>query len=325
MTIERAAALIVSGRRFLATCHVRPDADTLGSALGFAAALRSLGKDVTVFSHDGVPAYLRFLPGADGVVSRIPEGPFDATFVMDTAASALLPAGFPDRARHGVVVTVDHHYRFESFADVDVRDTSAAATAEVVAALLRACGVNELPSDAATPLYAALVADTGGFRYSATTAATLRLAAELVERGAKPDRVAYALFDDWSIERVGFLSDVLATLALRCEGRVALLFVARETVARHGDDDEMIEGLVNYARRIRGVEVAALLSEMRQEAGPATRVRVSLRASGAVDVSAIAAALGGGGHRAAAGATIIGTLEAAGRRVVEESQRALAR
>ena len=322
MTRARAVSLVEEGRRFLLTCHLRPDGDALGSMLGLAAVLRALGKEVVMFNVDPVPEYLRFLPRAVEVLRAAPLGePFDATFVTDTASRALLPAELPPAEVTGPWVVVDHHAAHDGFGDVVVRETDAVATGEVVLRLMADLGVERVPPDAAVPLYTAIVTDTGGFRYQGTTPTTMRLAADLMEAGADPWTVAYNVFEGWAPARMKLLGAVLETLDTSHAGRVAVLTVTRATMARTGADDDMVEGLVNYARMLAGVEVAALVWEWRLTEDGVASTKVSLRSRGNVDVSRVAVALGGGGHRSAAGATVRGALEDVRARVVAEAIR----
>jgi bifunctional oligoribonuclease and PAP phosphatase NrnA len=315
---EGALELVRRGSRFMVACHRRPDADALGSALGFAQVLRALGKEAVVFVPEAVSESLRFLPGVDALTAALDAGErFDATFIMDTAAAQLLPEGFPETGVTGPVVVVDHHAAHDDFGDVVVRDVFASATAEVVIDLAEGLGVTDLSADASAPLYAALVADTGGFRYPGTRHATLRLGARLVEAGADPWSTAYHLFEDWTWSRMALLRAVLDTMALHLDARLATLRVTRGMLDETGANDDMVEGLVNYGRMLRGVEVAALIWEQDRGSDGKPRTKVSLRSQGTVDVSAIASALGGGGHRGAAGALVSEDLDAAQERIVE--------
>ena len=324
MTRAAAVELVRTGRRFLMTCHMRPDGDALGSMLGLAAILRALGKEVVMFNVDPVPEYLRFLPRSAEVLRAAPVGEkFDATFVTDTAARSLLPPSLPAAEVTGPWVMVDHHAAHDDFGDVIVREVDAVATGEVVLRLMLDLGISRVPVDAAIPLYTAIVTDTGGFRYQGTTPTTLRLAADLVEAGADPWTVAYNVFEGWAPARMKLLGVVLETLETSHEGRVASLTVTREMMARTHADDDMVEGLVNYARMLQGVEVAALVWEWRLAADGTPVTKVSLRSRGNVDVSRVAVALGGGGHRSAAGATLAGSVDEVRARVVAESARLL--
>ena len=300
MSRERVLELVRGGRRFLVTCHLRPDADALGSALGWAAILRAIGKDAVVYSADRPPEMLRFLTeAAPPLPESLPDGAFDATFVMDAASQALVPV-LPERCRP--IVMVDHHAAHDGFGDVVLRETTACATGEVVLGLMRELGLARAPEGAALPLSAALVADTGGFRYPSTRPATLRLAAELMELGVDPWHVAYHLFEDFQPARLKLVGASIDDMRLAFGGRVSIQRVTRAMLARAGADDDMVEGLVNYGRMLRGVEVAVLLWEQASASAPATKV--SLRSAGRADVAGVALRLGGGGHRAAAGARL---------------------
>lgn len=320
MSRERAIDLVRRGKRFLVTCHRRPDGDALGSALGLASILRAAGKEAVCWHPEPVPRSLRFLAGAEPV-QELPEGKFDGIFVTDTAAEQLLPAPFPPPEITGPLIVLDHHAAHDQFGDVVVREEDACATGEVVLHFMRDIGVRDVPVEAARPLYASIVADTGGFRYASTTPTTLRLAATLLEAGVDPWEVAWNLFEGWPEEKLVLLREVLGTLERAHDGRLALLTVTRELIERTGADEEMVEGLVNYGRRIDGVEIAALLWELEPRNG-APRTKVSLRGRRS-DVSVIAVALGGGGHRAAAAAELGDSLDAVRARVIEEAARHL--
>lgn len=323
MSRAQVVDLVRAGSRFLVTCHRRPDADALGSALGMAAILESCSKTAVVYCPDQIPPNLGFLVASATTVDRIDSNDrFDATFVMDAAAGELFPVPFPLRAVSGPVVVIDHHVAHDDAGDVVAREADACATGEIVLRMARDLGVDPVPARAALPLYAAIVADTGGFRYANTTATTLRVAAALLDRGVDPWEVAYNLFEGWSPARFALLREVLDTMVTELDGRLATLTVSRESMRAHGGDDHMVEGMVNYGRQLRGVEIAALLWERDPEGGrPVTRV--SLRSRGNVDVAAVAIALGGGGHRDAAGAESRADLAATRELVVRLSARAL--
>ncbi len=323
MNRRDAVELVRRGHRFLVTCHRRPDGDALGSALGLAAILRAAGKHAVCYHPEPVPRSLRFLTIGGEPVSKLPDdGPWDGVFVTDTAARSLLPDPFPPPEVSGPVVVVDHHAAHDHFGDLVVREEDACATGEVVLRLMHDLGVREVPPEAARPLYASIVADTGGFRYASTRPETLRIGARLLEAGVDPWEVAYHLFEGWPEQKVLLLREVLATLERRLGGRLAILRVTLDMLARTGADDEMVEGLVNYGRRIEGVDVAALLWERPLGGDGLPRTKVSLRAR-ALDVSTIAVTLGGGGHRAAAAAELPSDMDAVCGRVVEATRRLL--
>lgn len=327
-SLAHAVKVVRTGRRFLLTCHVAPDADALGSMLGLAELLIALGKDVYLYNRDPIPEALRFLPRSHAVQATLPQGvSFDATFVTDTAARSLLPRHFPSHGITGPVVILDHHVAHDDFGDIVVRDVNACATALVVLELATALGVAPLPAAAAAPLYTALVADTGGFRYPGTTAQVLRIAADLLEQGVDPWRVASQVFESWSMARMRLLGLAVNTIQTAYEGRVAIVTISLSMLEQAGASEDMAEGLVEYGRMLRGVEIAIMLWERRPRAEETLEgsvlTRLSLRSAGTADVSRVAVALGGGGHRTSAGATVAQSLAKARELVLLEAGREL--
>ncbi|HET8936641.1 MAG TPA: DHH family phosphoesterase [Polyangiales bacterium] len=327
-SLAQAVKLVREGRRFLLTCHVAPDADAVGSMLGLAELLIALGKDVYLYNRDPIPETLRFLPRTDTVQSTLPQGvSFDATLVTDTAARSLLPRHFPSRSITGPVVILDHHVAHDDFGDIVVRDVNACATALVVLELATALGVSPLPAAAAAPLYTALVADTGGFRYPGTTPQVLRIAADLLEQGVDAWRVASQVFESWSMSRMRLLGLAVNTIQTAYDGKVAIVTIPLSMLELAGASDDMAEGLVEYGRMLRGVEIAIMLWERRPRAEETLEgsvlTRLSLRSAGTADVSRVAVALGGGGHRTSAGATVAQSLAKAREIVLLEAGREL--
>lgn len=316
------AETIRRGQRFLLTCHLSPDVDAMGSMLGLAALLRRLDKEVVLYHPEPVPKRLAFLWGSGGIVTKVPAGQvFDATLVTDTAARNLLQVEWPAPEVTGPVVMLDHHRVHDDFGDIVFRDVQACATAMVIRELAQELGFVQLPKAAALPLYAALVADTGGFRYSGTTATTLRVAADLVDAGVDPAQVAREVFENWSRARMRLLGQVIADMESLAEGRITLSAMELSTIEELGASDRLMAGMVDYGRMLEGVEVAISLWEQRcnlADGGDseAVRIKLSLRSTGRVDVAAVAKQLGGGGHRLAAGASLTCGLQDAVQQVV---------
>lgn len=306
--LDPVAALLRGGRRFLVAAHAHPDGDALGSMLATMHGLRALGKEVVAYDQDGAPARLAFLPGAGELVRAVEARPFDATLVHDCGDAKLLGEGFPPPSVTGPLVIVDHHATVRPFGDLSLRDPSAAAVGVIVARLLAALGV-PLSKPIAECLWCSLVSDTGWFRYSSTDVETMRLAAACVEAGAVPWEFARQSEEATPPARLKLLARVLDTLEI--VGATALLTVTRAMYAATGATAEQSEGFVGYARGLAGVEVGVMLYEA--DGG----VRVSLRSKGRVDVAAVAERFGGGGHRAAAGCFVPGTVSEARARILE--------
>jgi bifunctional oligoribonuclease and PAP phosphatase NrnA len=291
------------GRRqkFILTSHARPDGDAVGSTLACAQILRLMGKQASVVLSDGVPAVYGPLPFTESVLRDTSQAPdADAAIILecDSVARTRL-TGLEEH----YLINIDHHATARPFADVNWIDPDACATAEMIFRLAREAGVKISP-DVATCLYTAVLTDTGSFCFRGTTERTFALAQELVRCGADPVRIAQNVYFSTHISKMRLLGAALTNL--HRDGSLAWMNVDRETLERCQASDEDCEGLVNYALAIQGIEVALFFRE--ESDG---RFRVSLRSKGMVNVAAIAAAFGGGGHTCASGCAIEGPLPAA--------------
>jgi len=304
--LDRVADLVREGRRFLVTMHRRPDGDALGSSLALACALREMGKKVVHYNPDPSPYNFRFLPGADRVVNRIPKAArFDVTFVCDTSNPERLGPDVPaSRQRRGIVVTVDHHDE-AGLGDVRLVDPDAAAVGVLVWRLLQHLG-HPVSHDVAHGIYASILTDTGSFRYDSTDPESLSITGELIAAGVRPWEMASRIYESQPAARLRLLAQVLATLEVTHDGRFAALSVSRQMLHDAGATDEMLDGFVNHARSVDGVEVAALFVE--QADGT---VKVSMRSRGNYDLAELGQRLGGKGKHNAASVVVEGELGAA--------------
>jgi bifunctional oligoribonuclease and PAP phosphatase NrnA len=323
MTPERLVARIRRGHRFLVTSHANPDGDALGSSLGLARILRSLGKSATVWNRDPVPPIYLQLPGAATVRvgPEAPDGfpqPFDAAIVLE--CPSLDRTGLETHLAALPLLNVDHHLGNAHYGEVNWVDAEAPAVGVMVAQLAEALGVTvDVP--AANSLLLALVTDTGGFRFSNATPAAFEAARKLVASGAEVEVVSQWLYESQPEGSVRLLGELLGTLERHGHrGEVATVRLERSMFARAGAAPGDSEGLIDVPRSIAGVEAVALFREI-----GADEWKVSLRSRGAVDVEAVPRARGGGGHRNAAGCRFSGPLDAARSALVEELLQALER
>ena len=300
------AQTLRSARRILMSLHRQPDGDSIGSTLAIALGLRRLGHQVTVASPDPVPHAYDFLPGVETIVpwQQVVPGQYDLVALYDCADERRAGAPSPLTDYAARILQVDHHATNSRYGDVVFVDPLAAASAELAHRTLEVLGVT-VDRDLAILLYVGLETDTGGFRYATTTPASHRLAARLLDAGIDPGEVSELVYERQTVGGLRLLGMALHSLRLRPDLSLAYFVLSDEDFREAGatvQDAETI-GIVDYARRLEGVEVAALL---RSEG--AGEVKLSLRSKGAVDVSALAARLDGGGHARAAGATIQGDL-----------------
>ncbi len=303
----------------LIVCHVAPDGDCLGAGLALGLALRHLGKSVTVASADGVPANLAFLPGADTVVRHPPDGATYAVAVTMECSDLSRTGSLAPAVRSSpTIIAIDHHAGHVPYAHLTDWDPAAAAVGEQVAHIIRLLGV-EIDSLIALALLTALVTDTGAFRYGNTTAKTLRLAADLMDRGATIGQIVRAVYEDQPPSALRLLGHALAGLELHEDGAVATAMITPEMLAGAGAVPEEASGIAAMLRTIAGVRLAMTFEDR------VGKVRVSIRARDGLRADRVAAALGGGGHAAAAGAEPAGTLKDVVKRALQEARRELRR
>jgi len=316
-TAEEALGRAVAEAKSVLLCtHVRPDGDAVGSLLAVRKAIASTGSTVIACCPDGIPGYLRFLPGADLVVQEFPENfAPELTIVLDTASTVQLPTGFDRMSAGSRVVVIDHHMNFEQFGDLVIRE-DVSATGELLWRLFRTL-LWPIDTEIATCLYTAVAADTGAFRQPNTRPSTLRVAAEMQEEGADVAVAIDHLFGLFPAVRQILLGKVLSTLVMHDNNRIAVLSCTDDMMASCGAQPSHLEGFINFARDIEGVEVAILAVAHKDS------VKLGLRSGGRVDVAAIAARFGGGGHVGAAGATVQDSLESVIRNAIGETRRVL--
>ncbi len=304
--LEQVLQHIQQRRQFVLTSHARPDGDAIGSVLALSEILRTMGKSVEVVLSDNVPVIYRPLPFADTIIhaSQV-NGKYEAAIILecDSVQRTRLQG-----LEHHFLINIDHHASYKTFADVNWIDPSASATAEMIFRLATEAGVKITPQ-IATCLYTAVLADTGSFNYSTTSARTFELAKQLTECGADPVRIAQSVYFANPASKMHLLGAALSSL--RHEGQMSWMVVTRQDMERYGALEEDCEGLVNYALSIAGIEVAVFFRELADG-----RVRVSVRSKGAVNVAQIAQMFGGGGHECASGFATEGPVPAAEERVL---------
>lgn len=284
---------------FLIAGHVNPDGDCLGCMCALCLALESLGKRVTAVSPEGVPELYRFLPARERIQSNVPSGrTFGAAVVVDCENLDRLGPVKEILPRCQRLLEIDHHPGGDRGSDVQVIDPHAASSGEIVYRLLREAGIR-VDQRIAECLLTAVVTDTGSFRFSNTQAETLRVAADLVEAGASPGKVAHRVYETRSLSSTKLLGMALSTLRMAANGRIAYACVTREHMDSSSAVEAETEGIVNYMRSVKGAHVGILFRECLDGS-----TRVSLRSRDGMDISQVARLFGGGGHRTAAGCTI---------------------
>ncbi len=301
---------VVEAERPLLVCHVNPDGDALGSMLGCALALRRLGRpaQATVPGEQELPEVFRQLPGTELLVAPEDAEPDPDLLLTFDAASAERLGEFAERlndVKH--VVVVDHHATNPGFGTVNLIEPAASATALVVDELLRRLGV-PMDQEIAECLYVALTTDTGSFKYQATTPEAHEFAARLLATGIDQYDISRRLFDARPVGALRVFGDALGRISFEAEAAAGTGFVwtyaTLEDLDRHQQPAHVLESLIDVVRSADEADVACLAKQV-----AVGEWAMSLRSRGAVDVAGVASALGGGGHRYAAGFTGHGELD----------------
>ncbi|MDX6397086.1 MAG: bifunctional oligoribonuclease and phosphatase NrnA [Gaiellaceae bacterium] len=292
---------IRGGERFLVTTHENPDGDALGSLLAAHLALKALGKDSVMFlpGPAPLPGEYRFLP-LEELQRSLPDDAAERTLLaVDAANESRLGADAAALHSAPFTINIDHHHDNSRFGDVNLVDAEGSSTGEVLRGVFGELGL-ELTPELAEPLYVALVTDTGRFQYANTTPKALRLAAELVEAGADVHKVFQGVYESVQFAKLKLLARALERAQVYEGGGLVISYLLRGDFAEVGAVEPYSEGIIDFLRAVEGAEMAALIREPPRGGTPERRI--SLRAShDELDVSAIARASGGGGHRQAAG------------------------
>ncbi|MFP6676274.1 MAG: DHH family phosphoesterase [Pirellulaceae bacterium] len=318
-------------RRFIEPCsnvalvsHVRPDCDALGSELGMAYVLRTLGKKVRIVNGQKTPTHLEFIdPRGDISAIDVDVTPdqlsdVDLWIVLDTSAWIQLgPMAEVLRNSTAKKAIVDHHVSEDDLGAELFKDTAAEATGRLVAEAAEALDIT-LDKDAATALFAALATDTGWFRFPIVNAETYRWAARLIELGATPCQLYGQLHERSTAGRMRLRGVALHRLQTELDGRFVHTYVKHEDFGQLGALPTDTEDLINTTLEIEGTEAAVIFIEPTPQA-----IKVSFRSRCQLDSSEVASQFGGGGHKAAAGASIDGPLDEVRERVLEAVRKAM--
>ncbi len=296
--IEQIREAVGRTSRLCLTSHLRPDGDSLCTALALAAALEQLGKTVDIVNADRTPTPFSAFPACARIrVGSIDPALYDAVILLECA----------DVGRSGMSgldgvfkINIDHHYSNDRYADINWVQPEASAVGEMAFTLIEALGATVTPVIAGH-LYCAIASDTGSFQFSNTTARAFEVCRRLVECGADPLQVSESLFHNNTPEKILLLGRVLSSLTLHASGTIAVISMLRSTLEALGLSEVDTEDITTLARSIKGVDVVLFFKEMEPET-----FRVSIRSRGEAHAAAVAEHFGGGGHAHAAGFTVYG-------------------
>ena len=321
----RFVEIVKRHQRFLLTSHIRPDCDALGSELGMAGILETLGKDVLIVNGQATPPNLQFIDpqrrlktlGVDVYPEQLSDR--EVLMVLDTSAWAQLgPMADVVRATSALRLVMDHHVGEDDLGAELFKNTNAEATGRIVVEAAAALAVS-LTQSMAEALFAAIATDTGWFRFGSTTGATLRFAGQLIDAGASPAQMYAQLYEQDTLARLKLRGRILARTQTELDGRLAHTAVFRDDFVETGALPSDTEDVVNLTLAIAGTQAAVILVEQMQGG-----FKVSFRSrTEKLDCNSVAKSFGGGGHRAAAGAFVNEPWERAQQTVLDTVRRAI--
>jgi len=287
---------------FVITCHVNPDADAIGSELAFADLLLQNGKNVKVVNYSSTPYNLEFLDNSS-LIEKYDAGKHDE-IIKNTGVIILLDLNQLSRTvkmenavrnSEALKVCIDHHTGPENFSEFMFVDNKYSSTGEIIFDFITQTGIAELNYNIALQLYAAIMTDTGSFRFERTTPGLHRKVALLLEKGVSPYDVYDKIYAQFYLSRNKLLGHALTTLELSESGKIAYMIITQKMLKETGALESDVDGFVNYCLEIKGVKIGMLFFELRDG------VKVSFRSKLDVPVNLLAEKFNGGGHFNASG------------------------
>lgn len=306
-----------SEQSFYLISHMLPDGDSIGSLLAMGEGLASLGKKVKMFTPGNIPRKYKFLAGSDSVAHEVLiDDPEVTVVVLDSSDLDRLGLFKEVVSKSRLIINIDHHVTNQRFGNLNLVDANAAATGEIVHQILIDLQVH-LTESIAESLYVAISTDTGSFKFDNTTPNTHRVVASLLEFGLSPGTLSQIIFDERPLSFYVLLKEALSSLEMYADRSVAVMTLSKDIRERSGASTDDLDGIVNYARNIEGIELGILFYvEGNNE------VKVGFR-SRSLDVSALAGKLNGGGHVRAAGCRMIGDYNHVKEKVMGEALKML--
>ena len=298
-------AFIEKHDHFLIASHMDPDGDSIGSQLAIYHALIDAGKQATIVNQGHLPSRYRFLDPSGIIHPSVYDHNLTAQAVFFVECPSLDRIGFvrdmiPDPA---ITINIDHHLNNTLYADVNIVDSESCAAAEIVYTLLR-MGDFEITPEIAKQLYAAIISDTGRFKFDSTTATGMRVASELIGYGADPKTISDHIYNQYSAATIHLLGRTLSQMKLAGGDRIGCMHISRKDLREIGARAEDSEGFVDYSLAVHGVQLGIMLKEMDDK-----EIKVSVRSQDGIDALGFAKLYGGGGHSNAAGFIQEGNLE----------------
>lgn len=320
MGLISVAKAIKKHKSFLITSHINSEGDAIGSQLALGTLLERLNKKFYIINDTEPPKTFRFFPEVEKIKKFSPRRfYFDTAIILD--CSDLDRIGRVKRlvGADKLIINIDHHRGNTKFGDINWIGEDSSSTGEMLFQLFNYLGLKITEKEGAF-LYAAILTDTGSFRYTNTTPKTHRVAAKLLECGIKPSRIYENIYENFSFSARKLLGHALTTLKKTKDGKIAWIWLTKKHFKKSGGSLEETIDFVNYPRFIKDVKMAIFFMQVPHKKN---EIKVSLRSKGDVNVYKIAKFFGGGGHRTAAGCNLRGSMKQVENTVLRKVRQAI--
>lgn len=328
MLLNKISKLFKDNKTFLIISHKNMEGDAIGSQLALARLLTYMKKNVYIYTSDNIPSMYNFLPFIGLIKKYHPlfysktkrnkirrSCKYDVACVLDCtdldragSVAELIDTKNP-------IVNIDHHISNSRFGNINWVNSQASSTAELIYELFKSERVS-IDLNVALNLYVAIMTDTGSFRYSNTRPKTHRITADLLSKGVDPVAAYCNIYEKTSCNKILLLSEVLSTLTVAKDGKLAWVKVTNAQFKKYGLVKECVDDFVNYPRSIDGVTLAICFREIKKNF-----VKINFRSDGSIDVNRLANIFGGGGHISASGCVLNCALDSAEKMVIREACR----
>ncbi len=304
------AEILASQDNFLVLSHYNPDGDAVGATAAMGWLLEALGKRFFLYNRTGLPRPFDWVALPRPLQATLPAEDYDWIISLDCGDLARVGSEAAAVWPLKKTINIDHHLGNPEFGSYNWVRTTYSSTGEMISKLAHDLGV-PLSGHLGEAVYMAIVTDTGWFSYDSTTTRTMAVASRIMELGLKPGWINAKIQNQWSPERICLTKEVLAGAEFLANGRIGMVRVPRAVIDDCGAEVADTDGLINMIRRVRGVEIAIALRE--EEDGS---IKFSLRSHGDVNVQAVAATFGGGGHKNASGGSVMAPMKEAAEALV---------
>ena len=309
--------LLQKNNNFLITSHVNLDGDGIGSELALYSILKKLKKKPIILNQDRLPKIYDFLPSSNKAHYLedhcIDTKSIDVGIVLDCSNVKRIGKTYEIFKNIKTIINIDHHKSNENFGDLNYVDSSISSVGEIIYELIKSINIDLLDEKISTCLFAAIITDTGSFRYSNVSSETFKVVSDLTSKGIKPYLIANNIYNRNTYSGLKLLGEALSTLETNESNYVSWLTITRKMLNDTKAKDEEIEGIIDIATTLNNVEVSILFRETKDN-----KIKISFRSKGNFDVNKFAGKFKGGGHQNAAGCLWPGKLNEIKEKILSE-------